>query len=157
MYWAIVEGAPQRRFGQLDRRPRAKTAATNRASVAAARRISGGKEASVEFRVLERWPRAFQAGARAAIRAEAISFGCSLHPEGFRSWEISSMASRVRLKALDGGLRIALHARQITFTHPTRREPITIVAPVPADWPESLPGWPESGCGSSRPAAGPRK
>ena len=31
----------------------------------------------------------------------------------------------------DGGIN--LHARSITFTHPTRKEPVTVVAPV--DWP----------------------
>ena len=48
-----------------------------------------------------------------------------------------------RLKALDGHFRIALHARQLTFTHPTRPEAISVDAPVPADWPELSPGWSE--------------
>jgi len=34
----------------------------------------------------------------------------------------------------DGG--ISLHARRITFTHPVKKEPLTIEAPVPASWPE---------------------
>ncbi len=33
---------------------------------------------------------------------------------------------------------IALHARQLTFYHPMTREPTTIVAPLPAYWPESV-------------------
>jgi hypothetical protein len=56
--------------------------------------------------------------------------------------------AKQRLSALEGRLRIALHARQITFAHPTLREPITIVAPVQGDWPESLPGWPEPDFGT---------
>lgn len=32
----------------------------------------------------------------------------------------------------DGG--ISLHARRITFTHPVKKEPLTIEAPVPASW-----------------------
>lgn len=32
---------------------------------------------------------------------------------------------------------IALHARQLSFYHPMTREPTTIVAPLPAYWPES--------------------
>lgn len=34
----------------------------------------------------------------------------------------------------DGG--ISLHARRITFTHPVKKEPLTIEAPVPSSWPE---------------------
>ena len=32
----------------------------------------------------------------------------------------------------DGG--ISLHARRITLTHPVKKEPITIEAPVPSSW-----------------------
>ena len=32
----------------------------------------------------------------------------------------------------DGG--ISLHARRITFTHPVKKEPITVEAPVPSSW-----------------------
>ena len=59
-----------------------------------------------------------------------------------------------RLIALDGHLRIALHARTLTFSHPTRREAILVEAPVQADWPESSPEWWERWSGSNRPAAG---
>jgi 23S rRNA pseudouridine1911/1915/1917 synthase len=55
------------------------------------------------------------------------------------------------LEAEDGQRRIALHARELSFTHPTREEVISIVAPVPADWPESAPGWWERPSGSGRP------
>ena len=43
------------------------------------------------------------------------------------------------LKAEDGGRRIALHARELSFKHPTREEVISVVAPVPADWPAPTP------------------
>jgi 23S rRNA pseudouridine1911/1915/1917 synthase len=33
---------------------------------------------------------------------------------------------------------IALHARSLTFLHPIRYEPITVVAPAPAPWAEWL-------------------
>ncbi len=45
--------------------------------------------------------------------------------------------ARSRLDALDGRPRIALHAREIRFKHPTRPEHPTIVAPMPADWPDA--------------------
>jgi 23S rRNA pseudouridine1911/1915/1917 synthase len=47
--------------------------------------------------------------------------------------------SRARLEALDGGGRIALHARSLTVTHPTRGEAVALSAGAPADWPS---GWP---------------
>jgi 23S rRNA pseudouridine1911/1915/1917 synthase len=39
------------------------------------------------------------------------------------------------LTALDGHPRIALHARELRFKHPTRTEHLAIEAPLPADWP----------------------
>ncbi|HEY2157374.1 MAG TPA: RluA family pseudouridine synthase [Isosphaeraceae bacterium] len=45
--------------------------------------------------------------------------------------------ARSTLMALDGRSRIALHARELRFKHPTRPEHLTIAAPIPADWPSS--------------------
>jgi len=39
------------------------------------------------------------------------------------------------VRAADGGHRIALHARELSFTHPTRAEVISVIAAEPADWP----------------------
>jgi len=44
--------------------------------------------------------------------------------------------ARSRLLAMDGLPRIALHARELRIKHPTRAEPLTIVAPAPEDWPD---------------------
>ena len=43
--------------------------------------------------------------------------------------------SRVQLLAQDGLPRIALHAAQLRFTHPTRGETCAVQAPLPSDWP----------------------
>ena len=43
--------------------------------------------------------------------------------------------ARSTLMALDGRPRIALHARELRFKHPTRPEHLAIAAPIPADWP----------------------
>ena len=43
--------------------------------------------------------------------------------------------SRSRIRASDGGHRIALHAESLEFTHPTRPGAIRVTAAVPADWP----------------------
>jgi 23S rRNA pseudouridine1911/1915/1917 synthase len=154
LYWAIVEGLPPEDSG-LWTDSLAKDRLANRSFTQPANdRV--GKEASVEYRVLERWIRrsklelAPRTGRSHQLRVQLASRGLPILGD-------LKYGSKERLEAIDGRLRIALHARQITFAHPTRHEPITIVAPVPADWPESSPGWPESGCGSSRPAAGPRR
>ncbi len=46
---------------------------------------------------------------------------------------------------------IALHARRLTFTHPVRKEPITLEAPVPQSWHallDGVPGFLSNSCGS---------
>jgi 23S rRNA pseudouridine1911/1915/1917 synthase len=43
--------------------------------------------------------------------------------------------ARSTLLALDGRPRIALHALELRFRHPTRPEHLAIAAPMPADWP----------------------
>jgi 23S rRNA pseudouridine1911/1915/1917 synthase len=44
--------------------------------------------------------------------------------------------ARSTLIAMDGRPRVALHAGEVTFQHPTRAESITVVAPLPGDWPQ---------------------
>lgn len=43
--------------------------------------------------------------------------------------------ARRMIRALDGGHRIALHARLLAFQHPTLGEVIELTATEPADWP----------------------
>ena len=43
------------------------------------------------------------------------------------------------LMALDGRPRVALHAKELTFIHPTRREELSVSSPFPADWPGHTP------------------
>lgn len=151
VYWAIVEGAPRDEEGdwidwlEKDRR-------LNRVR-GVADGDAAGKEARTSFRVLER------RGDRAWLE---------LRPWTGRSHQLRVQLARrglpivgdlkygatTRLVAGDGRPRIALHARSLTFTHPTRRAAIVVEAPVPADWPELWPARPARGCGSSKPGAG---
>jgi 23S rRNA pseudouridine1911/1915/1917 synthase len=132
LYWAIVEGTPREESGSWTDVVTKDTRA-NRAAAHGNRELAG-KEATVEFRILERWqsrskvelkPRS---GRSHQLRVQLASRGIPILGD-------IKYGSKVRLRALDGRLRIALHAREITFMHPTRCEPITIIAPVPADWP----------------------
>jgi len=153
LYWALVAGAPAEEAGTWAD-VLTKDRELNRAHAVSATNHEG-KEASVDFRVIERRGRQAKlelrprTGRSHQLRVQLASRGLPILGD-------LKYGAKAPLKALDGGLRIALHARQITFTHPTRHEPISVLAPVPADWPESWPVWHDPGCGSSKPAAGPR-
>ncbi len=146
LYRAIVEGRPIEREGEwID--TLAKDCRTNRVEVVPAA-SSQSKEARVGFRVVDRWrdysvlelnPRT---GRSHQLRVQLAARGLPI--VGDRKY-----GARSRLRAADGGYRIALHARQLKFTHPTRREVISVDAPVPADWPEPLPERLGSDCSSS--------
>ncbi len=143
VYWAIVEGAPAEAEGEWTD-TLLKEEAKNLVRVVPGG-TRGGQEARLRFRVRERERRG----------GDRIQTWLELMPVTGRSHQLRvQLASRglpivgdlkygagARLKALDGGGRIALHARSLVVTHPTRGEAISIVAPVPADWPS---GWPRS-------------
>jgi 23S rRNA pseudouridine1911/1915/1917 synthase len=154
IYWAIVEGSPTEDAGNWSD-VLTKDSRTNRAQVqlppvresaipvahlgaesdADLAGIGAGKAATVQFRVLARWRRTSkleltpQSGRSHQLRVQLASRSLPIVGD-------IKYGAKQRLKALDGRMRIALHARQITFSHPTRREAITVVAPVHADWPE---------------------
>jgi len=150
LYWAIVEGRPPEVAGEwID--VLEKDSERNRVVVVPTER-AGGREARVAYRVVETWGRYTKLELRPAtgrshqLRIQLASRGLPILGDG-------KYGSRRRLNALDGRLRIALHARQLTFMHPTRRELISVDAPVPGDWPTLSPGRSEPGCDSSKPAA----
>lgn len=132
VYWAIVEGAPCEQEGEwidlLEKNTR-----KNRSEVVDDETTSS-KEARVRFRVLERSARFTKLELRPATgRSHQLRVQLAM-----RELPIVGdlkYGATTRLRALDGHGRIALHARQLTFTHPTRPEAISVDAPIPADWP----------------------
>ena len=151
VYWAIVERGPIEDEGVWidwlgkDRR-------MNRARLLP-EGDSEGKEARVSFRVLER------RGDRVLIElrpgtGRSHQLRVQLARRGFPILGDRKYGATTRLVAGDGRSRIALHARQLTFMHPTRQEAIVVEAPVPADWPELSPGRSARGCESNKPGAG---
>jgi 23S rRNA pseudouridine1911/1915/1917 synthase len=150
-YWAIVEGAPREDQGEwVD--VLAKDNRLNRTG-AVKPGSSLGKEARVAFRVIERWARYSKlellpaTGRSHQLRVQLAARDLPIVGD-------MKYGAATRLLALDGHLRVALHAARLGFTHPTRREAISVDAPVQADWPERCPAWSEALCGSSRPRAG---
>jgi 23S rRNA pseudouridine1911/1915/1917 synthase len=140
IYWAIVERGPNEDEGTWTDRI-VKDRRTNRSRTVADAR-EGSRKAGVTFRVLERWPNSAKLELRSLtgrshqLRVQLASRGMPIVGDG-------RYGAGSRIVAADGGGRIALHARELTFSHPTRGEAIVVEAPVPADWPEPSRSRPE--------------
>jgi 23S rRNA pseudouridine1911/1915/1917 synthase len=139
VYWAIVEGKPREHEGEwIDLLE--KDTQQNRSGVVF-EDSSTSKEARVAYRVLEQ-RRSFTRLELRPATGRSHQLRVQLAMRGLPIVGDRKYGSMSPLKALDGHFRIALHARQLAFTHPTRREAISVDAPVPADWPElSTGGW----------------
>jgi 23S rRNA pseudouridine1911/1915/1917 synthase len=132
-YWALVEGNwPDEPGVWTDRLEKRRGA--NRS-----RTVDGpGKEASLAYRVLtqSRGQTLFELQPRTGrghqLRVQLASRGLPIVGD-------IKYGARGPIPALDGGNRIALHARSLAFLHPTRAEEIEVTAPVPADWPGPSP------------------
>jgi 23S rRNA pseudouridine1911/1915/1917 synthase len=133
VYLAVVEGSCPQESGEWTDRL-AKDEAKNLVEVV--EEDEEGKEARLAFRVLARGFETTtlelepKTGRGHQLRVQLASRGLPI--VGDRRYR-----ARSRLRALDGGHRIALHAKSLTFCHPTRHEPVTITSSVPADWPAS--------------------
>lgn len=135
LYWAIIEGRPDRDAGEwVDHLEK-----DRRTNVVRATAEGEGKYAKVAFEVLESAAGTTKLALRPAtgrshqLRAQLASRGMPI--VGDRKY-----GSRRVLRALDGEPRIALHARELTFKHPTQGVEVRIEAPAPADWPETAGG-----------------
>ena len=89
----------------------------------------GAKKASLSYRILgssERYHLVeidLHTGRHHQIRCQMASIGCPI------KGDLKYGAPRSNK---DGG--ICLHARKICFTHPVRKEPLTVTAPLPSSW-----------------------
>jgi 23S rRNA pseudouridine1911/1915/1917 synthase len=148
VYWAIVEGCPEPAVGEWEDRVE-KDLGLNRVRVLE-NATGEGQLARMTFRVIERgggWSKLElrpATGRSHQLRVQLAHRGLPI--VGDRKYGAATF-----LEAGDGRRRIALHARELSFTHPTRGEVLTILAPVPADWPAIGTGKPERPTGPSRP------
>jgi 23S rRNA pseudouridine1911/1915/1917 synthase len=134
IYWAVVCGELAEEQGEwLDFLE--KSAIGNRTRVVGPGGAVG-KEARVSYRVLAR-DRGFSTLELRPGTGRGHQLRVQLAHRGLPIVGDLKYGSRERLAAADGGGRIALHARRLSFRHPTRGEAIVVDAPLPADWPAS--------------------
>ena len=123
-YWAIVDGLPERREGELVHYIIRNT--ENNKSIALAKEAKGSKIAKLSYRVLASSDHYhlleidLHTGRHHQIRAQLAALG--IHIKG----DLKYGAARSNP---DGG--ISLHARSIRFIHPVRKEEVHIIAPPP--------------------------
>ena len=94
----------------------------------------GGQEAHLAF-ASSRGPDAHTTLELRPTTGRGHQLRVQLASRGFPILGDRKYGSTSTVRAADGGHRIALHARELTFTHPTRAAAISVTAGEPADWP----------------------
>ena len=132
VYWAVVQGRCREEEGVWND-TLLKDELRNLVDVVP-KGTAGGQDATLAFKVLGRSMRSTWLEVRPVtgrshqIRVQLASR--ELPIMGDKKYGATSIVT-----ALDGKPRVALHASELTFKHPTRDEMIRVVAPVPGDWP----------------------
>lgn len=123
-YWAVVENMPKQEEGHLIhwlRRDEQKNI-----SRAYTEEVKGSQRCELFYKLIGKSDRYFLlevnpvTGRHHQIRVQLSKMGCSI------KGDVKYGAKRTNK---DG--RIHLHARQIEFVHPVKKEPVVIMAPVP--------------------------
>ena len=131
-YWAIVQGQPQQPEARLEHYL-TRNEAQNKSYVVGnqksdVRNQTEAKLAILNYRTLAHGDHytllevELLTGRHHQIRCQLAAIGCPIKGD---------LKYGARRSNPDGS--ICLHAREITFIHPVRREPLTITAPVPPD------------------------
>ena len=126
IYWALVENAPAPQEGEI-RSWLFRNEKQNKSYSSPIPR-PGAKEALLRYRLLRPTKNYFLlevqllTGRHHQIRCQLSSIGCPIKGD---------LKYGARRSNPDGS--ISLHARQITFLHPTRKEPVTVTAPTPME------------------------
>jgi 23S rRNA pseudouridine1911/1915/1917 synthase len=124
VYWAIVEKKPAEPEGRLIHFLR-KNESQNKSYVVDAK-TNGAKEAVLSYKLIQSSERyhlleiALETGRHHQIRTQLAAIGCIIKGD---------LKYGAKRSNEDGS--ICLHARKISFTHPTSKELIQITAPTP--------------------------
>ena len=125
-YWAVVDNMPKKSESTLIHYIVRNSA--NNKSVAYPKEIKGSKLAKLDYKVIGKSDKYFlleialHTGRHHQIRAQLAAIG--LHIKGDLKYGFPRSNP-------DGGIH--LHARKIVFTHPVKKEELTIIAPPPHD------------------------
>lgn len=131
LYWALTEAAPTTNQGVLEDWL-FHDDAQHRVRVVAAEHPQA-KNAKLTYLILQRTPRAYfwqlqpETGRKHQLRVQLAS----------RGYPILGDAKYGATRGFPAG--IALHARQLSFTHPTKAEDLTFTAQLPRFWRLVLP------------------
>jgi len=126
VYWAIVQNLPEEEEATLLNFI-LKDSIKNKSSVLNKMR-PGAKEAILKYKLISSSARyhllevELETGRHHQIRAQLAKIGCPIRGDLKYGFARSNP---------DGG--ISLHARRLGFIHPVKKEPIEIIAPVPAN------------------------
>jgi 23S rRNA pseudouridine1911/1915/1917 synthase len=130
-YWAILDGRVQPTSGRLEDWLR-KDEARQRMMVVD-RTAAGALQAELSYRLLRTIATGslveidLHSGRKHQIRVQFAA----------RGWPVCGERKYARARPFDAGL--ALHARRLIVEHPTTKEPVDLVAPLPRSWPELGP------------------
>ena len=125
-YWAVVKNAPTKLEGTLTHW--LKKNPKNNKSSAFSKEIKDGKKAILHYKTIKKLDNyslleiALETGRHHQIRSQLASIGCPIKGDLKYGFDRSNE---------DGSIH--LHARQITFEHPVKKEVLNILAPLPSD------------------------
>lgn len=126
VYWAIVESKPEKSSSTLTHYLK-KNEKQNK-SYASLTETPGSKKAVLHYSLIASSDKyhllevRLETGRHHQIRVQLSTIGCIIKGD---------VKYGARRSNPDGS--VGLHARTLTFTHPTSKEPISITAPVPED------------------------
>ena len=130
IYYAIIKDRPPDEEGKLSNWLK-KNEKQNK-SYAYKKEVKGSKLATLSYRVIKRIDSYYlleidlHTGRHHQIRCQLAEAGCAIRGDMKYGYP----------RSMKGG-GIGLHARQISFIHPVKKEPLTITAPLPDNdlWP----------------------
>ncbi|WOI23847.1 RluA family pseudouridine synthase [Nonlabens ulvanivorans] len=123
-YWAVVEGTAPKNQDRLIHHLIRNTKQNK--SYAHDHAVPNSKEAILSYKVVQKLDRytlleiALETGRHHQIRAQLSKIGCVIKGD---------LKYGARRSNKDGSIH--LHARQLEFNHPVKKDPVKIIAPVP--------------------------
>ncbi|MDO6491520.1 MULTISPECIES: RluA family pseudouridine synthase [unclassified Cellulophaga] len=125
-YWAVVKQQPKKQKDTLVNWLKRNTKQNK--SYANIKEVPDSKKAILDYSILKKLDNYYlleinlQTGRHHQIRSQLSGIGCPI--KGDLKYGFNRSNS-------DGGIH--LHARKLSFTHPVKKEPLEIIAPLPKD------------------------